>query len=328
MKNVKHKNPTVAIGKYMIFDVGNAENVNPIEFYKAAYIEKQIEMYWAITPNLKKEFCKKDLEVYKSKLGKILEKSSMADWEKFYSENSNAEIKSNYLSLLKANEKAEQQKLLKGQNISSSELFILIMNAYQALGLKFSQYTFSQSQKESDPTDLADLTHFKDDGTAITNGESELSGGKPKPEFENTPDITEINNSDDKMESLFSQLKVVDLVIVSSGVSELNQELDWEIENKVIKTNVNGIAKVYEFMFSKLKKQGHGHLVGISSIASLRGNRYCPSYSASKAFQANYLEALRCIAKNEKLNLKITDVQTGFVDTPMAKGEGLFWVAP
>ena len=111
-------------------------------------------------------------------------------------------------------------------------------------------------------------------------------------------DITEINNSDEKMESLFSQLKVVDLVIVSSGVSELNQELDWEIENKVIKTNVNGIAKVYEFMFSKLKKQGHGHLVGISSIASLRGNRYCPSYSASKAFQANYLEALRCIAKN------------------------------
>ena len=40
-------------------------------------------------------------------------------------------------------------------------------------------------------------------------------------------DITEINNSDEKMESLFSQLKVVDLVIVSSGVSELNQELDW-----------------------------------------------------------------------------------------------------
>ena len=81
-------------------------------------------------------------------------------------------------------------------------------------------------------------------------------------------------------------------------------------------------------MFSKLKKQGHGHLVGISSIASLRGNRYCPSYSASKAFQANYLEALRCIAKNEKLNLKITDVQPGLVDTPMAKGEGLFWGAP
>ncbi|WP_025743477.1 SDR family NAD(P)-dependent oxidoreductase [Aquimarina pacifica] len=140
-------------------------------------------------------------------------------------------------------------------------------------------------------------------------------------------DITEINNSDEKMESLFSKLKVVDLVIVSSGVSELNQELNWEIENKLIETNVNGIAKVYEFIFSKFKKQGHGHLVGISSIASLRGNRHAPSYSASKAFQANYLEALRCIAKNEKLAITITDVQPGFIDTPMAKGEGLFWVA-
>lgn len=141
-------------------------------------------------------------------------------------------------------------------------------------------------------------------------------------------DITEIYCSDEKMESLFNQLKVVDLVIVSSGVSELNQELDWKTEEKVIETNVNGIAKVYEFMFSKFKKQGYGHLVGISSIAALRGNRYCPSYSASKAFQANYLEALRCIAKNEKLDIKITDVQPGFVDTPMAKGDGIFWIAP
>ena len=140
-------------------------------------------------------------------------------------------------------------------------------------------------------------------------------------------DITEINNSDEKMNLLFNQLKTVDLVIVSSGVSELNQELNWVVENKVIQTNVNGIAKVYEFVFSKFKKQGYGHLVGISSIASLRGNRYSPSYSASKAFQANYLEALRCVAKNEKLDIQITDVQPGFVDTPMAKGDGLFWVA-
>jgi len=57
-------------------------------------------------------------------------------------------------------------------------------------------------------------------------------------------DITEINSSDEKTESLFSQLKVVDLVIVSSGVSELNQELSWNTENKVIETNINGIAKV------------------------------------------------------------------------------------
>lgn len=141
-------------------------------------------------------------------------------------------------------------------------------------------------------------------------------------------DITEVENSDRKLESLFVDLKTVDLVVISSGVSELNQAMDWEVENKVIETNVNGIAKVYGFIFSKLRNQGYGHIVGISSIASIRGNRYCPSYSAAKAFQANYLEALRCISKNEKLNINITDVQPGFIDTPMAKGDGIFWVAP
>ena len=178
---------------------------------------------------------------------------------------------------------------------------------------------------------LAEILIDNDWTVGITGRRTELLN-KIKENSENRiliqeHDITEINNSDEKMESLFSQLKVVDLVVVSSGVSELNQELDWKTENKVIETNVNGIAKVYEFMFSKFKKQGFGHLVGISSIASLRGNRYCPSYSASKAFQANYLEALRCIAKNEKLDIKITDVQPGFVDTPMAKGDGIFWIA-
>lgn len=156
----------------------------------------------------------------------------------------------------------------------------------------------------------------------------EIKAGSPNQIFIQEHDVTEIETSNEKLEVLFSKLGKVDLVIVSSGVSELNQALDWEIEKKIIETNVNGIAKVYGFIFEKLKIQNHGHLVGISSIAALRGNRHGPAYSASKAFQANYLEALRCIAKNEKLNIKITDVQPGFVDTPMAKGDGMFWIAP
>lgn len=140
-------------------------------------------------------------------------------------------------------------------------------------------------------------------------------------------DIKQTSKTKEVLGNLFSQLGGVDLVIVSSGVSELNRPLDWEIEQNVIETNVNGVAKIYQFIFNEFRKQNHGHLVGISSLAAIRGNRYCPSYSASKAFQANYLEALRCISKNEKLNIDITDIQPGFVDTPMAKGEGLFWVS-
>lgn len=141
-------------------------------------------------------------------------------------------------------------------------------------------------------------------------------------------DVRNLEQSHKVLEALFNHFQKVDLVIVASGISELNYNLDWTIEKDIVDTNVNGILKVYQFVFSKFKEQNSGHLVGISSIAGLRGNRHCPSYSASKAFQLNYLEALRCMAKHNKLNISITDVQPGFVDTPMAKGEGLFWVAP
>lgn len=160
-----------------------------------------------------------------------------------------------------------------------------------------------------------------------TNLLNEIKASAPNQVIVQEQDIKELHSSEQQMESLYSQLQKIDLVIVSSGASELNQELDWSKEHETIKTNVIGIAKVYEFVFSKFRKQGYGHLVGISSIASIRGNRYAPSYSAAKAFQANYLEALRCVAKNEKLDIAVTDVQPGFVDTPMAQSDDVFWMA-
>jgi len=76
------------------------------------------------------------------------------------------------------------------------------------------------------------------------------------------------------------------------------------------------------------KSQGHGHLVNISSIEGIRGNGLAPSYNATKAYQINYLEGLRLNVSKSKLPIFVTDVRPGFVDTAMAKGEGLFWVAP
>ena len=76
------------------------------------------------------------------------------------------------------------------------------------------------------------------------------------------------------------------------------------------------------------KKQGHGHLVNISSVAGIRGNGLAPSYNSSKAYQINYLEGLRLNASKSNSSIHVTDVRPGFVDTAMAKGDGLFWVSP
>ena len=76
------------------------------------------------------------------------------------------------------------------------------------------------------------------------------------------------------------------------------------------------------------RKQGHGHLVNISSVAGLRGNRVAPSYNASKAYQIKYLEGLHLLVDRKRLPVQVTDVRPGFVKTDMAKGKGMFWVAP
>ena len=76
------------------------------------------------------------------------------------------------------------------------------------------------------------------------------------------------------------------------------------------------------------KKQGHGHLVNISSVAGIRGNGLAPSYNSSKAYQINYLEGLRLNASKSNSSIHVTDVRPGFIDTAMAKGDSLFWVSP
>jgi len=136
-------------------------------------------------------------------------------------------------------------------------------------------------------------------------------------------DCTE-NSAIEKLDELVVELGGLDLVIFSSGIGEFNEDLDFEIEKETINLNVLAFTKICTWAYTYFHKQGFGHLACISSIAGLRGNKTAPSYNASKAYQINYLEGLR--QKSNKTNVIITDVRPGFVDTNMAKGDGLFWV--
>jgi len=127
---------------------------------------------------------------------------------------------------------------------------------------------------------------------------------------------------------MVSELVSIDLIIHSSGIGYENPELDWQKEYDTVKTNVIGATRIYDLSYNLFKEQGFGHLVAISSIASLRGSRGAPSYFASKAYQVNYLESLYFKSKEVKGgNVYVTDVRPGFVDTKMALGDGIFWMA-
>ena len=123
------------------------------------------------------------------------------------------------------------------------------------------------------------------------------------------------------------RIQTVDLVIVCSGVGELNPLLDFNIEYPTLLTNVVGWTHVIDSFYEILVRQGFGHLVAITSIGGLRGEPQAPAYSASKAFQINYMEALRKKAYKDG-RICVTDIRPGLVNTRMAKGENLFWVMP
>ena len=138
-------------------------------------------------------------------------------------------------------------------------------------------------------------------------------------------DCTTESNSE-KLFELTNQIGGLDLLILSSGTGDLNEELDFEIENNTNLLNVNAFTEIVDWTFNYFEKQGKGHLVAISSIAGIRGSRMAPAYNASKAYQINYLEGLRQKAAKTKKPICVTDIRPGFVDTDMAKGEGQFWV--
>lgn len=141
-------------------------------------------------------------------------------------------------------------------------------------------------------------------------------------------DITDAKESMNALDELIQEMGHVDLIVISSGVGNINESLDWELENESIVTNVSGFSAMANVAIRHFYNQGSGHLVGISSIAALRGGKNSPAYNASKAYVSNYLEGLRQKVAPFGGSIVVTEIRPGFVDTAMAKGDGLFWVSP
>ncbi len=156
----------------------------------------------------------------------------------------------------------------------------------------------------------------------------ELNHQHPSNTYTATADITKQDEIEQAISSLQKEIGSIDLAIVCSGIGELNPSLDYNVERPTIDTNVTGWTFVVDMLYNIFEQQGHGHLLAITSAGGLRGEPMAPAYSATKAYQINYMEALRKKAYKAGGKITVTDVRPGLVDTAMAKGEGLFWVMP
>ena len=141
-------------------------------------------------------------------------------------------------------------------------------------------------------------------------------------------DLAEPEEAAARFRELVSELGGCDLTVLNSGISLGSSALDWEKERRIVAVNVTGIMRLAGEAFRLFLERGGGHLVGISSISALRGYAHSPAYNASKAFLSSYLQGLRVLAYQKKAAVAVTDIQPGFVDTPMTRGNPrMFWVA-
>ena len=157
----------------------------------------------------------------------------------------------------------------------------------------------------------------------LSNLQREISGSYIK-----RIDVAKSEEAITLLKELIQEMGGMDLIVISSGVGFINPELVWKQEKETIDVNISGFAAIANAAFKYFSNQGSGHIVGISSVAAIRGSGEAPAYNASKAFVSNYLEGLRQKARKSGIAITVTEIQPGFIDTAMAKGEGLFWVSP
>ena len=124
-----------------------------------------------------------------------------------------------------------------------------------------------------------------------------------------------------RLQSLIRRLGGMDLFFYASGIGKQNRELKADIELATLETNGLGFTRMIGEAYRYFAERGRGHIAAITSIAGTKGLGPAPSYSATKAMQNVYLQALEQQANARGLKIRFTDIRPGFVDTALLDGD-------
>lgn len=134
-----------------------------------------------------------------------------------------------------------------------------------------------------------------------------------------TIDVTS-TDAGERLLSLVAQLGGMDLYFHSSGIGRQNRTLETDIEIRTMETNAIGFTRMIDTAYRYFAECGKGHIAAITSIAGTKGLGPAPAYSATKALQATYIQALEQQAHQRHLDIRFTDIRPGFVDTALLSG--------
>ena len=111
-----------------------------------------------------------------------------------------------------------------------------------------------------------------------------------------------------------------DVVIANAGISigiDNAQREDIDAMSQVFATNNIGLAASFQPFIENMRERGRGRLVGIASVAGIRGLPGHAAYCASKAAVISYCEALR--GELRGTGVQVITIAPGYVDTPLTR---------
>lgn len=112
-----------------------------------------------------------------------------------------------------------------------------------------------------------------------------------------------------------------DAVVANAGISvgfDTAEFDDLEVLRSTFETNNLGMAATFHPFLAGMLKRGSGRLVGIASVAGIRGLPGHGAYSASKAAAISYCESLR--VETAASGVKVVTIVPGYIDTPLTRG--------
>ncbi|AKJ32237.1 SDR family oxidoreductase [Caldimonas brevitalea] len=113
---------------------------------------------------------------------------------------------------------------------------------------------------------------------------------------------------------------VPDVVIANAGISvgvDTAQYDDLEVIRATYETNNLGMAATFHPFVAPMCQRRSGALVGIASVAAIRGLPGHGAYCASKAAVVNYCESLR--GELRPSGVKVVTIAPGYIDTPLTR---------
>lgn len=112
-----------------------------------------------------------------------------------------------------------------------------------------------------------------------------------------------------------------DVVIANAGISvgiDTGVRADLDVLTQTFAVNNVGLAATFHPFVRGMRARGSGRLVGIASVAAIRGLPGHGAYCASKAGVVAYCESLR--GELYGSGVRVVTLLPGYIDTPLTRG--------